>query len=180
MHSPPPLQRALIGNCPQVWSKSDIFIFLAVSGEESVFNSHIYLGLFSSTFLAHWKDQASLPLSPLGFDLLPSPSLLFCVGSDDDWPAREFHFTPPHTSTHSVLSCCPPVQPHSPAPCLILHPSRSHAGGIHTRRRNYGDRSPPAHHWSIFSDTRSARCARSKVWAHMNKCLHAWFFFFPF
>lgn len=48
------------------------------------------------------------------------------------------------------------------------HPSRSHAGGVYTRRRNYGNRSPPAHR--IFNGTCSAGCACPNVCVKRNAC----------
>lgn len=64
---------------------------------------------------------------------------------------------------HKHPQCSPSMPPHSPAPCLILHPSRSHTSGMHTRRCSYGDRSP---HALCGCDTGSAWCSRSNLHEH--------------
>lgn len=108
MPNPPPLQRALIRNCPQV-----IWALIFSSSSQCQRNN-----LCLKTHLA-WADYEDPPWPikrptqppsfPLGF------CLLVCVGEDDDWPMRGFHSTPTDTHFHTHRH----PQPHTP-----LRPAR--------------------------------------------------------
>lgn len=139
MPNPPPLQRALIRNCPQVIEALIFSSSLQRRRNNLCLKTHLPRTDYEDP---PWpiKRPTQPPSFPLGF------CLLVCVGKDDDWPMRGFHSTP--TDTHTRRQ----PQPYTPAPCSILNLSRDPTlVGYTPGAVTMATCSPPAHWWSIFS-----------------------------